>query len=383
MNIHYQLGLFVFNLLFYSIAIKFFDYETIPKKEKSMGSLYKDIKNALSKDQPFALAMIVSHKGSTPGTSGSWMLVRQDKTIAGTIGGGLVEAKVMNACVGMMDKAQSQIKAFHLDQALKAGMDMICGGSLGVWLRSFVPPFSKEFLNAFEIIAEIENKGESALVITRISGDTVQVPVVLKNSHNDPGASILPEDLLADAAGRAFSGPGLSCQVYGQDLYIIQPLIPRQTLYICGAGHVGYQLGQMAHITDFSTVIIDDRPEFADPARFPHARQVKIVPGFNPVFDGFNVDENSYIAILTRGHLYDQIVLEQALYTRAAYIGMIGSRKKRELIYGNLMDKGISKQALDAVYSPIGTAIKAQTPAELAVSILGELILVRATHKKS
>lgn len=333
--------------------------------------------------------MIVSHKGSTPGTSGSWMLVRQDKTIAGTIGGGLVEAKVMDACVGMMDKAQSQIKDFHLDQdqALKAGMDMICGGSLGVWLRSFVPPFSKTLLNAFEIIAGIENKGESALVITRISGDTVQVPVALKNSRNDPGASILPkdlpEDLLADAAGRAFSGPGLSCRVYGQDLYIIQPLIPRQTLYICGAGHVGYQLGQMAHITDFSTVIIDDRPEFADPARFPHAGQVKVVPGFTPVFDGFDVDENSYIVILTRGHLYDQIVLEQALSTRAAYIGMIGSRKKRELIYGNLMEKGISKQALDAVYSPIGTAIKAQTPAELAVSIMGELILVRATNRKS
>lgn len=351
-----------------------------------MGSLYKEIKNALSKYQPFALAVIVSHKGSTPGTSGSWMLVRQDKTITGTIGGGLVEANVMDACVGMMDKAQSQIKDFHLDQALKAGMDMICGGSLGVWLRSFVPPFSKDLLNAFEIIAEIENKGESALVITRISGDNAQkaqVPVVLKNGHNDPGASILPKDLLVDIAGRSFSGPGLSCRVYGQDSYIIQPLIPRQTLYICGAGHVGYQLGQMAHITDFSTVIIDDRPEFADPARFPHARQVKVVPGFTPVFDGFDVDENSYIVILTRGHLYDQIVLEQALSTRAAYIGMIGSRKKREFIYGNLMEKGISKQALDAVYSPIGTAIKAQTPAELAVSIMGELILVRATNRKS
>lgn len=372
----------MFNLLFYSMQLNFLIMKP-SKKKISMGSLYKEIKNELSKNQPFALAMIVSHKGSTPGTSGSWMLVRQDKTIAGTIGGGLVEANVMDTCVGMMDKALSQIKDFHLDQALKAGMDMICGGSLGVWLRSFVPPFSKEFLNAFEIIAEIENKGESALVITRISGDTVQVPVLLKNGHHDPCTSILPKDVLADAAGRAFSGPGLSCRVYGQDLYIIQPLIPRQTLYICGAGHVGYQLGQMAHITDFSTVIIDDRPEFADPARFPHARQVNAVPGFTRIFDGFDVDENSYIVILTRGHLYDQIVLEQALSTRAAYIGMIGSRKKRELIYGNLMEKGISKQALDAVYSPIGTAIKAQTPAELAVSIMGELILVRATNRES
>ena len=70
------------------------------------------------------------------------------------------------------------------------------------------------------------------------------------------------------------------------------------------------------------------------------------IRSYYAVFDGFDVNEHSYIAILTRGHLYDQIVLEQALATQAAYIGMIGSRKKREQIYGNLMEKGISKQAL-------------------------------------
>lgn len=347
-----------------------------------MGSLFTETKTALSKGRSFALAMIINHRGSTPRTSGSWMLVWPDKTICGTIGGGLVEARVMDACAGMMDKSRSVIQDFHLDQELKAGMDMICGGSMSVWLRSFVPPFSKDLLDAFESIAGMENKGKSALVITRISNGTAQVPVVLENGDNDPNAFLLPKDLLADMSDRTFAGNGIWHRVYGLNQYMVQSLIPKEILYICGAGHVGYQLGRMAPIVDFSTVVMDDRPEFADPLRFPHAREVKVVPEFTSVFDGFDVNEHSYIAILTRGHLYDQMVLEQALATRAAYIGMIGSRKKREQIYGNLMEKGISKQALDAVYSPIGTAIKAETPAEIAVSIMGELILVRAENKE-
>ncbi len=347
-----------------------------------MKDLYKQIKSALSKDSPFALAMIVSHKGSTPRTSGSWMLVWPDKTIDGTIGGGLVEARVMDACAGMMDKGRSVMADFHLDQELKAGMDMICGGSMSVWLRSFVPPFSKDLLDGFETIAKIEEKGNSALVITRISGSTAQVPVVLENGTNDANAHLLPKALLDDAAGQVFSGPGIWRMVYGLDQYMVQSLMPKETLYICGAGHVGVQLGRVAHITDFSTVVVDDRPEFADPLRFPHAGRVKVAPEFESVFNGFHVDENSYIVILTRGHLHDQVVLEQALATRAAYIGMIGSRNKRDRIYGNLMEKGISKQALDAVYSPIGTAIKAETPAEIAISIMGELIRVRAENRQ-
>jgi xanthine dehydrogenase accessory factor len=175
------------------------------------------------------------------------------------------------------------------------------------------------------------------------------MPVVLENGDNDPNAFLLPKDLLADAADRTFAGTGIWRRVYGLNQYMVQSVMPKEILYICGAGHVGYQLGRLARIVDFSTVVMDDRPEFADPLRFPYAREVKVIPEFTPLFDGFDVNENSYIVILTRGHLYNQIVLEQAL---------------------------------DAVYSPIGTAIKTETPAEIAVSIMGELILVRAEHKK-
>jgi xanthine dehydrogenase accessory factor len=94
-----------------------------------------------------------------------------------------------------------------------------------------------------------------------------------------------------------------------------------------------------------------------------------------------NIDENSYLVIVTRGHLHDKVVLTQALRSEAGYIGMIGSRRKRDKTYEVLLQEGFVKRDLDRVYSPIGTDIKAETPEELAVSIVGELIKVRAERE--
>ncbi len=350
--------------------------------QQLMMNLSREIQLELDAARPFVLATIISHKGSTPRTSGSRMLVREDKTIAGTIGGGLVEANVMDACMEMLDTSRTRIMDFSLDQEAKAGMDMICGGSLTVWLRSFVPPFSADLFTAFRLMADFGAQGVKAFAVTRICGETTQVPMVVTPGEAASGPSLLPKDLLCDIDDNKFTGPGLYQMVYGLEQFIIEPFAPRQTLYIFGAGHVGYQLGQMAHMTDFSLVVIDDRAQFADPLRFPHARQVLVIENFESAFAGLDVDENGYIVILTRGHLHDQTVLEQALETPAAYIGMIGSRKKRDRIYSNLMDNGIARERLDAVHSPIGTDIDAQTPAEIAVSIMAELILERAKKRE-
>ncbi|MDX2447004.1 MAG: XdhC family protein, partial [Desulfobacterales bacterium] len=134
----------------------------------------------------------------------------------------------------------------------------------------------------------------------------------------------------------------------------------------------------MAHLTDFLTVVVDDREEFANPERFPDSKTVHVVKKFDTAFDSLSIDESSYIVILTRGHLHDETVLEAALKTDAAYIGMIGSRTKRNQIYTNLREKGIADKALESVFSPIGLEIHAETPAEIAVSIMGEIIKIRA-----
>ena len=115
---------------------------------------------------------------------------------------------------------------------------------------------------------------------------------------------------------------------------------------------------------------------FANRERFPEADEV-IVSEFEECFDRFSIHESSYIVIVTRGHLYDGFVLEQAVKTNARYIGMIGLKKKIRTLYQNLLEKGIPKEALDRVHAPIGLDIHSETPEEIGVSIIAELIRAR------
>jgi len=123
-------------------------------------------------------------------------------------------------------------------------------------------------------------------------------------------------------------------------------------------------------------VVIDDRAEFADTKRFPEAEKT-IVSEFGKAFIKLKIDRSGYIVIVTHGHKGDERVLECALGTQACYIGMIGSKTKRETIYSHLRKKGFTQAQLDRVHSPVGLNISAQTPEEIAVSIMAEIIMIR------
>ncbi|HWP96639.1 MAG TPA: XdhC family protein, partial [Syntrophomonadaceae bacterium] len=135
------------------------------------------------------------------------------------------------------------------------------------------------------------------------------------------------------------------------------------------------------NMVEFATVVVDDRVEYANIERFTTADQI-IVSDFTSVFNELDIDEQSYIIIITRGHMHDQQVLAQALRSKVAYIGMIGSHSKRDSIYRSLMNEGFSSGDLQQVYSPIGLSIGADTPEEIAISITAELIKVRAGRRR-
>lgn len=154
------------------------------------------------------------------------------------------------------------------------------------------------------------------------------------------------------------------------------------TAYIFGAGHVGLALEPVLRYINFNTVVIDDRPDFANRERFPQADEVKVIDSFLDPYKEIETDENSYIVIVTRGHSGDYDVLKQTLKRKTAYIGMIGSRGKVAELYRMLKEDGFSQEELDRVYSPIGLSIFAETPEEIAISIAAEMIKVRAGHRK-
>jgi xanthine dehydrogenase accessory factor len=261
---------------------------------------------------------------------------------------------------------------------------MVCGGSLSVLIETFVP--SPEPIALFNALLELEKEGRRAFLVSKIEGDsksdftTQKWLIPCKNktaADTDSMTHQVPKALLDAIQDNQFSGSSPVIYNHGMDAYIIEPISMRDKIYIFGAGHVGFQMVRMAQITDFQTIVIDDREEFANRQRFPHVEALHVVDHFDHAFDNLAIDGKSYIVILTRGHLYDQIVLEAAIKTDAAYIGMIGSRTKRDKIYANLERKGISRETLSSVHSPIGLDINSETPAEIAVSIIGEIIKVR------
>jgi xanthine dehydrogenase accessory factor len=168
----------------------------------------------------------------------------------------------------------------------------------------------------------------------------------------------------------------------GRAEVFLEVVMPPDRLLIVGGGHCGRALARMASLLDFSIVVADDRAEYAraEDFPFPNIERVLHLP---PDFDGLPVpDENTYIVLVSKGFVTDEAALRRALGTPAAYIGMIGSKRKREVVYDHLRADGISQETLDFVHAPVGLEIGAETPEEIAVSILGEIIQNRAERRK-
>jgi xanthine dehydrogenase accessory factor len=263
---------------------------------------------------------------------------------------------------------------------------LICGGNIDIFLE----PLREEFLNIYQEIKRVKQKGGSALLATLISvnGDFPKgegLKVLMKVSGEkvssllggaEVGKEILKEGdgLLKEKRPKVLI---LSSENRKMEI-LLEPIFSEPTVYLFGGGHISEQVAPLAKKVHFKVVVIDDREMFANRNRFPDGDEV-IVSEFENCFDKLNIDESSYLVIVTRGHLYDGFVLEQALKTNAPYIGMIGSKKKIRTLYQNLIEKGIAKETLERVHAPIGIDINSETPEEIAVSIVAELIKVRGT----
>lgn len=164
----------------------------------------------------------------------------------------------------------------------------------------------------------------------------------------------------------------------GQMDVFLEPILSQETLYLFGAGHISQSTAAMGKMLGFRVTVIDPRPEYNNTDRFPNADSL-IVEDYDSAFPKLNVDGSSYIVIYTTGHVLDEQCLEFAVSTKAKYIGMIGSKKKVKEVKERLLKKGGPQQQLDKVHAPIGIEIGAETPEEIAISILAEIIRVKRT----
>lgn len=343
-----------------------------------MIDLIARINDTLAQGQPVVVATIVTNEGSTPRTAGSKMLIFTDGSIAGTVGGGLSEGMVMAAGPDIFASGQAGLMDFDLTGQADKGADLICGGKMRVFLERLDPePATQELYAA---LADLLTRGGRGFVITPLdTAGSPQRSLLLPNGTvigPDPG-----EDVLAKAKswGRGILAPiVITCD---ERRYYLEPALSPDPLIICGGGHVSRPTGELATTVGFQVSVFDDRPEFASPERFPFAAHTAVVDPDKGWLTGLSIGENAFIVIVTRGHAHDKDALAEALRTPACYIGMIGSVPKRDSVYARLLAEGFTKEDLARVHSPIGLEIYAETPEEIAVSIVGELIECRARHR--
>ncbi len=336
--------------------------------------IYKKAVQVLRSGENISLITVISTTGSTPGKVGYKMLVwgENGETI-GTVGGGLTEAKMLNIAKNILPKTKSQVCRFDLDGIEDDGKPL-CGGAIEFLIESF----DKKNLPLFkELSAIIENAGRGALV-SIISPKKSPEKIFLKNVGQIGTATdtnLTPE---AIASIRKLVAKEQSAKIAlenGVEIFI-ETICEQPMVFIFGAGHLSYYISRYAKSLNFRVTVCDDRVEFANKKRFPNSNNI-IVENFESIFDKIDINKNSYIVIVTKGHKCDEIVLEKAVKTDAKYIGMIGSKRKTSTILKKLNEKGIPQETLKRVYSPIGISIGAVTPEEIALSIVCELVKIR------
>ena len=352
-----------------------------------MKEIYTVLNELLERGDSAVVATIVKQSGSSPRGVGTKCLIKDGCLLAGTIGGGLLEANAMREAENVLDTGLPVVQRFSLDLSNASEPGMICGGVVELFLEPVTPRqpgqpgLTREILGALRdgetglLLTLVDerwwNEGEIPKMFIRKGGEKIGL---LPNGRHFTDALIPdPEEIIRSKKPALFS---LQDDEGKPVTLFAEPVIPGTTLTIFGAGHVSRKVAPLADTVGFQVAVIDDREGFASGVHFPAAIRTSTLP-FEGVMDLLSVNGNSFLLIVTRGHLQDELILGQALKTRATYIGMIGSRSKRETIYKRLQEQGFTEEDLNRVCSPVGLDIGAETPEEIAVSIVAELIQAR------
>ena len=296
------------------------------------------------------------------------------------LGGGLLEARAFEAAaqslfMGTSSQISCDMSGFTPDS------DMICGGGMDVLCEVLTP----DKASLFAFAAQALRSGVGGVWVVDVNREPplrrLYLDSLPENAAPATGSTLPPDasldiapvrTLLAQRKGR----PGLvttdACRIY------IEPLAAPPVLLLCGGGHVSLEVARLAHVCGFIVDVVDDRPEFSNPQRFPMARRCHVLPDYENLVEACGIGRHHYVAVITRGHGFDRETLAQALTSHAQYIGMIGSKTKRDQIYAILRGQGVPDAELAAVCCPIGLTIEAETPQQIAVSIVAELLAVQA-----
>lgn len=351
-----------------------------------MDTIYEKLTEFTTTGETVAVATIVEVKGSVPREVGAKMIIHPLGQHVGTVGGGCGEADVIRAALDVIQTGAPCTVRVDLTEDVSMQALGVCGGIMGVFVCSSKPGFSEK-PGLDEKIAALRASTlarEPVALATVVSGPSAGRAAVIwldRPPLGDLGLGDLEPQVIADAQqvlhGRQHKllrYPTSNTRPATSVFIEVQRRAPE--LIIVGGGHIAAPLAQMASMCDFAVTVLDDRPSFANRERFPAARKVIAAPLRETVRD-LPMDADTFIVLVTRGHSHDVECLLEVLDRPVAYIGMIGSQRRVDAVFKLLADEqGIDPLKFDRVYAPIGIAIGARTPAEIAICIMAELINV-------
>jgi len=343
-----------------------------------MEPIYRKLRELLRNGETVAVATVIDVKGSAPREVGAKMIVRPAGQPVGTIGGGYGEAKVIRAGRGVIENGQPAMVRIELTHEISTESAGICGGVMQVFVDRWLPGW--DALDALHRSIVGRERVALATVTRSPEPSVVGNRAVVWLDRPVGGALELGAEegrVLADAVEalqerqhRILTYPDADLEVFVE----VQRRPPR--MVIVGSGHVAVPLAEVASKCDFGVTVIDDRPEFANVERFPTADQI-LIADLQQALREMTMDEDTYVVLVTRWHTLDVGCLLEIIDRPLAYIGMIGSRRRVNGVFQLLeQENGIPRQKLNQVYAPIGLPLAARTPAEIAVSIMAEVINV-------
>ena len=357
--------------------------ETMAREEANEPmAFYARLVELLGGGERLALCTVLRLTGSGPRRAGAKMLVREVGGSLGTVGGGVLETKTTAWSREALREGKALCRSLALDLRQASDEGMTCGGAVEVLVEPFEgsTPAARDFFDRALGALTRREPGWLATAITPGDPGVVAEHFLVVGGRTVASLSLpgntLPEDLLL-----APPPPTPTLAERGAVRYFLEPLAPPITVYVFGGGHIAAFIVPLCDLLGFQTVVVDERADFASRERFPRATRLVVVPSFDNALAEPSlgpIGKDGYVVIVTRGHGGDLAILRQALRCRPGYIGMIGSRRKRQVVFDQLASEGFTADDLARVICPVGLPIGAETPEEIALSIAAQIVAIRA-----
>jgi xanthine dehydrogenase accessory factor len=344
-----------------------------------MSELFEHIDKLKGDEAKVAVATLVNTRGTTPRKEGAKMLVGEGGRILGSVTiGGCVDAQVIEESVGVLDRNAPRLLELDLGDEEAWEIGLTCGGTIEVFVEPMTLDRPDAALVFYEKARAHAEAGGRAAVITRLDAPDNGAKLLIFDAGDPAGTlgdPVLDRRFAAEAGAALSAGKSRTLIVEGVRAFV-EVFAPPSILLMVGAGHVSMPLATLGRSMGFRTIVIDGRPRFATPERFPDVDDLQIgIP--SELIQKVQLNATTALVLVAHDYKYDVPVLKHALTTSVGYIGLLGSSRRGAAILNLLREDGVAEDALLRVRVPIGLDLGAQSAPEIALAILAEILMVQ------